>query len=110
MVLEYISKIMQISNELKVPSFIYSWMTNIAHGDLNQAQGADFTYETFIRSLDLNNTILFFMSDHGYRYGEIRQTFVGWYEDKLPNFWVYLPPSVRKNFPSWEESLKINTK
>lgn len=62
----------------------------------------------FWQSLDLNDTILFFISDHGYRYGPIRQTFAGWYEDKLPNFWVYLPPGIRASHPKWADALALN--
>lgn len=89
--------------------FIYTWLTNLAHGDLNAAQFADESYLKFLQNLDLSNTILFFMSDHGYRYGMIRETFAGWQEDKLPNFWIYLPERIRQQFPTWLPAVKQNS-
>lgn len=33
----------------------------------------------------------------------------GWYEDKLPTQWVYLPPSFRQKYPDWLSALKTNS-
>jgi hypothetical protein len=92
------------------PVFIHSWMTSLAHLDINGARFADAKVAAFLQSQDLSNTILIFMSDHGQRYGAIRETLAGWYEDKLPILSIYIPPSVRHKFPSWKESLIFNSK
>ena len=107
--LKYIREALHSSIEKKIPLFLLAWLTNLSHGDMNAVNEAEGVYMDFLSSLDLNNTILFFMSDHGVRYGRVRQTLSGWYEDKLPNFWVYLPASLRAQFPNWLEALKANS-
>ncbi|ODM97355.1 hypothetical protein Ocin01_09323, partial [Orchesella cincta] len=64
----------------------------------------------FLETVNKTNTLLVFMSDHGDRYGKFRETSLGWYEDKLPTMWIYLPPLIREKFPSWDQSLKINSR
>lgn len=58
----------------------------------------------------LENTILYLISDHGYRFLEIRSTTIGWFEDKLPALWIKLPPAVIKEHPSWMDSLQANSR
>lgn len=65
MILQYINDLLKLSTKQYTPLFLYSWLTNMAHNDVNAAQFGDKTYANFIRNADLNNTILFFMSDHG---------------------------------------------
>jgi hypothetical protein len=50
------------------------------------------------------------MGDHGYRFGQFRQTILGFYEDKLPNLWIFLPPWVREKYPKWQTALEINSR
>jgi hypothetical protein len=111
----YAEDVFLMTSKLNKSAFVYSWSTNLAHLDPTGPRGApDKSYAQFLsRTLlekngNSKNTILFFMSDHGYRYGSIRQTFPGWYEDKLPTFWVYLPPAVKARFPEWTRALKKN--
>ncbi|ODN02078.1 hypothetical protein Ocin01_04570 [Orchesella cincta] len=106
---KYIGDLLSMSARNETPVFIYTWLTNLAHGDLNAARHADESYLQFLKSLDLSNTILFFMSDHGYRYGMIRETFPGWQEDKLPNMWVHIPKNIQKQFPTWLPSIEKNS-
>ena len=108
--LQYINDLLNVSKEKRIPVFLYSWMTNLAHEDINSAKHGDGIYADFLKRADLDNTILFFMSDHGYRYGSIRQTFPGWYEEKLPNLWIRLPLTLRHRFPDWQKYLKLNSR
>ena len=108
--LKYIRDALHTSIGKNIPLFLMAWLSNLSHANMNALNGADGIYADFLKSSDLNNTILFFMSDHGSRYGEFRQTLPGWYEDKLPNFWVYLPSSLRQQFPDWLEAVKVNSR
>ncbi|CAL8110909.1 unnamed protein product [Orchesella dallaii] len=93
------------------PVFVHSWLTSLAHHNYNNLQFGDDSISSFVESLgEMTNTIFFFMSDHGQRYGPIRETPQGWYEDKLPTNWVYIPPKFRDRYPEWYESLQENAK
>ncbi|ODM90047.1 30S ribosomal protein S4 [Orchesella cincta] len=95
----------------KAPVFVHSWLTSLAHHNYNNIRFGDDSISTFIQSLgETTNTIFFFMSDHGQRFGPIRETSQGWYEDKLPTQWVYIPPKLREQFPDWHSSLQENAK
>lgn len=50
------------------------------------------------------------MSDHGYRFGSFRETFLGFYEESLPFFFFRLPPSMKNSYPDWYTNLKRNSK
>jgi len=56
-----------------------------------------------------NNTLILFISDHGYRFGSFRETFLGFYEESLPFFYLRIPPSLKARFPNWYERLKENS-
>ena len=54
------------------------------------------------------NTIIIFMSDHGYNFGEISQTPQGFYEGSLPFFYLRLPEELKMKYPEWAENLRRN--
>lgn len=58
----------------------------------------------------LDNTIVIFLSDHGMRYGEIRNYFTGWLEERLPFLFIWLPESFKLKYPNFAENLRINQK
>lgn len=55
-----------------------------------------------------SNALLLFISDHGYRFGKFRETFLGFYEEALPFFFVRMPSSMKKRHPEWYQNLKVN--
>lgn len=61
-------------------------------------------------SANPDNTIIIFMSDHGYRFGSFRETFLGFYEESLPFFFFRLPPSLKARYPGWYSNLKRNSR
>lgn len=56
----------------------------------------------------LNETMVVLLSDHGMRWGPIRNTFVGWYEERLPFLYVWLPEWFRVERPDAYPSLLAN--
>ena len=46
----------------------------------------------------LDNTLLIFFSDHGFRYGPLRQTHTGEVENRLPFIFIHLPKDFNKTF------------
>ncbi|CAN8008487.1 unnamed protein product [Ixodes pacificus] len=63
---------------------------------MQQVAAADDDFVSFLSELltdgHLDNTFLFFFSDHGHRFDSIRETFVGRIEERLP-FFALRPPS-----------------
>lgn len=58
----------------------------------------------------LENTLLLVMSDHGYRFGDVRSTTSGWFEDKLPMMYVKLGNKLAKDHSDWLNALESNSK
>lgn len=55
-----------------------------------------------------NDTMIVLLSDHGMRWGPIRNTFVGWYEERLPFLYLWLPEWFREERPEAYSSLRAN--
>ncbi|XP_052098690.1 uncharacterized protein LOC127733361 [Mytilus californianus] len=56
----------------------------------------------------LNNTIIFFYSDHGIRFGQFRQTFIGQMEERLPFLFIILPQWFKVKYPEIYTNCKTN--
>jgi membrane-anchored protein YejM (alkaline phosphatase superfamily) len=114
MILNYLESSMDVAYQSQSPIFTISWATTVSHDDINGIRHVDIKYSSFLtRLIDkgyMDNTILIFMGDHGYRFGKFRESLLGYFEDKLPNMWITLPPRVQKRFPEWQRSLEINSK
>ncbi|KAJ8983427.1 hypothetical protein NQ317_005892 [Molorchus minor] len=87
--LEYIKKFKQ---------FAIFWLllgASLSHDFLNKPSLGDDDYYAFFKALKkeghLESTALFFISDHGIRWGDIRQTYQGRMEERLPFVILYLP-------------------
>lgn len=94
------------------PFFSLFWMNSFSHNDLNTPSAMDGRILKFFQDLKrtgaLNNTIVLFLSDHGMRFGKIRETYIGWIEERLPFVYFWIPESFKKAFPAKYHSLKIN--
>jgi len=105
---------MDVGHMNKTPVFASSWSTTVSHDSNTGIQLLDQPYQEFLlRLIDkgyLQNTVMFFMGDHGYRFGKLRETLMGFYEDKLPNMWIYVGPKVKERFPMWEKALQTNAR
>ena len=53
----------------------------------------------------LKNTLVIFFSDHGFRYGALRQTHTGEVENRLPFIYIHLPEKFNTEY---EENLRQN--
>lgn len=56
----------------------------------------------------LNNSAVIFFSDHGLRFGPVRQLMVGWFEERLPFMFIWLPSWFKRQHPEIVQNLKIN--
>lgn len=95
-----------------VLSFGFFWGTSLTHDYLNLGQQGDLDYKTFLESLYdggiMNNTVLVFMSDHGIRWGGIRQTYQGYLEERLPFLFVVYPEWFKIKYTTAISNLKKN--
>lgn len=77
------------------PFFAFSYLVEISHDFSQQVGAADDDFVEFLDYLrsngHLENTFLFFLSDHGHRFDSIRSTFVGRIEERLPFFALAIP-------------------
>ncbi len=114
-ILSYVeSIILDLGQKHKTPIFSLAWSTTGTHGYLNYLQLIDNDYTEFMTRLEqkgiLENSIVIFMGNHGYRYGEFRNTLMGSFEVNLPNMWILLPSWIKKEFPEWQTALEINSR
>ena len=109
-VLDYLHKFVQTyRNE---PCFAFTFITRLTHEDVNNAGAADEPYFNFFSKLHkeglLTNTVLLFYSDHGMRFGKIRETYIGKLEERLPFMYMSVPKWLRKTYPFLEKNLRVN--
>ncbi|RUS82218.1 hypothetical protein EGW08_010032 [Elysia chlorotica] len=111
-VLDYVTDFSRVFKDK--PHFGFTFITRMTHDDMSMVSSADYAYVKFLRRFKeeghLNNTVLIFFSDHGYRFGRMRNTYVGKVEERLPFFYLVFPPSFREKYPDIVKNLKINYK
>ncbi|KAI4464208.1 hypothetical protein MML48_3g00011732 [Holotrichia oblita] len=95
------------------PYFGFFWSSSLSHDFLNKPKLGDEFFEGFISRLYqkklLQNTVFIFMSDHGIRWGDIRSTFQGRIEERLPFIHIYIPEWYRNDFPLAYSNLARNS-
>jgi membrane-anchored protein YejM (alkaline phosphatase superfamily) len=114
MITNYLESTLDAATASRTPVFTISWATATSHFDVNGISLVDVTYANFLNRIIqkgyLNKTVLIVLGDHGYQFGKYRKTKIGYYENRLPNMWIGLPPHIQKRFPHWQRSLEINSK
>ena len=92
--------------------FSVQLIIRLTHDYIERTAGADNIYYTFLEKLAendlLTNTVLFFMSDHGMRFGNIRKSHIGQLEQRLPMLYIALPNIFREHFPEHLSNLRRN--
>lgn len=88
------------------------WMNSFSHNDLNMPSGMDNAMLQFFQELSdrgvNENSIIVFFSDHGIRFGKIRNTKIGWLEERLPFIYIHVPKWFREQFAQEYRNLQIN--
>lgn len=92
--------------------FALFWMNSFSHNSVNSPSAMDerlfHFWRDLLRSGALRNTMVLFLSDHGMRFGKIRETEVGWLEERLPFINVWLPEAFRQRYPDLERGMRLN--
>ncbi|KAF6209146.1 hypothetical protein GE061_014890 [Apolygus lucorum] len=88
-------------------TFSQFWMNNFS-----PTLALDSKIVLFLKKLaesgTMNTTMIFFLSDHGTRYGKIRETFLGYLGDRLPFMYVWVPKWWQKAYPTKMKNLERN--
>ena len=96
------------------PHFGFTFISTLTHDKVKNARFADFQYIDFFRQFKssghFNNTVIFFFSDHGMRYGKSRTTFLGNLEERLPFNFLIFPDWFSKKYPQLSKNLRTNSK
>jgi len=94
------------------PHASFNFITRLTHEDVRKAAAADRPYEQFLRRLHdgglLDRTFLMLYSDHGMRFGDLRRTYVGKLEERLPFVVVRLPPRLSRAHRRMSDALRVN--
>lgn len=95
------------------PYFAQAFLTRLSHESLNSIGMGDELYLNFFKALKeeklLNRTVVIFYSDHGIRFGDIRQTYVGKLEERLPFLYMIMPEGYKSRNPSAFAHLVTNS-
>ena len=96
----FIEKMNMDSNK-KTPYFSFNWLTEYTHDNIDVDPGLDVALKSFLSRLmsegHLNNTIVFFLSDHGNKLTTYSSTENGKRERILPLLSIRLPRTVVSN-------------
>jgi hypothetical protein len=88
------------------------WTNSFSHEDLSMVSAMDTKVKFYLEQLEvrgiLNSSIVIFFSDHGMRFGPIRNHFTGWLEERLPFFFIWLPQHFRDQHPDIVNALRVN--
>ncbi|KAJ8676022.1 hypothetical protein QAD02_011808 [Eretmocerus hayati] len=94
------------------PSFGFFWTNHVSHENMNGPSSVDFDFMKKLHELEqagvTNDSMIIILSDHGMRYGDVRATSVGWYEERLPFIYISLPDWFIAQEPDAYNALRIN--
>ncbi|XP_037732918.1 uncharacterized protein LOC119563522 [Drosophila subpulchrella] len=88
------------------------WTNTFSHNDFSMPSAMDEKMVKYMRTLDKNglmdNTIIIFFSDHGSRFGPLRQLDSGFVEERLPFIYIRVPRWIREKYPKLLHNLQVN--
>lgn len=95
------------------PTFGIFWMNTFSHDEINAPRSMDLKMREFFGDLDqskvLEDSFVIFLSDHGIRSGQIRETPSGWFEERMPANFISVPKKFKEEFPDRYKNLKENS-
>ncbi|XP_050506437.1 uncharacterized protein LOC126884531 [Diabrotica virgifera virgifera] len=98
----------------KTPGFGLFWMNTFSHENVNCPSSMDDDFELYFKKLaakgHMDDSIIIFFSDHGFRFGKIRLTPTGWLEERLPFMYIWVPERFRMAHAESYQILAENSK
>lgn len=90
------------------------WSNSLTHDNEDFIQRADPFLHSMLHDLHvskkLEDTFVILLSDHGIRWGALRETLIGRYEERLPMLYIIPPRRFRHNYPEAYENLQANSR
>lgn len=90
------------------------WIGTQTHDTWNSPPTFDVFVAKFLRDLKttgvFDNTFVIFLGDHGIRFGIARYQIECYLEERLPMFFMHVPPKFKKNHLQKYVNLKLNEK
>ncbi|KAH8249612.1 hypothetical protein KR032_010890 [Drosophila birchii] len=94
------------------PIFGFLWSNSFTHDYYQGATALDKLFRKYLRSFEeahlFERSIVILMSDHGHRYNLLREVASGYFEERMPMMFIYIPPWFRRKYPDLVENLKKN--
>ncbi|GFU12034.1 uncharacterized protein NPIL_483021 [Nephila pilipes] len=94
------------------PHFAFAMVSTMTHDVLNYAGWADEPTLHLLEDLSdmgaLNNSFFVLFSDHGIRFGDIRLTYIGKFEERMPLMYIHFPKWFLDQYPDYAKNLRIN--
>lgn len=94
------------------PYFGLFWMNTFSHNDISTTSSMDKRIKEYLQRMKklgiLDESLVIFFSDHGMRFGRIRELLTGWFEERLPFIFFSFPPWFKDSYPDLVENFKIN--
>ncbi|XP_055951728.1 uncharacterized protein LOC129987815 isoform X1 [Argiope bruennichi] len=94
------------------PYIAFAMVSTITHDYLNHAGWEDqptvHILENLLNMGALNNSLLVLFSDHGLRFGQIRYTYIGKFEERMPFMYIHAPKWFLDQYPQYAKNLEIN--
>ncbi|XP_064454853.1 uncharacterized protein LOC135366129 [Ornithodoros turicata] len=92
--------------------FSYTWISDITHDNFHGPGYADASFRATFQSLEdagvMNRSVVVFLSDHGFRTGDVRLLLTGKYEERLPFCFLMFPSAFHMKYPDVVENLRKN--
>ncbi|EDX05585.1 GD21718 [Drosophila simulans] len=94
------------------PMFGFLWSNSFTHDYYEGATALDNLLWKYLKSFEESNlfqkSIVILMSDHGHRYNTLRRASTGYFEERMPMMFIYLPPWFRREYPHLATNLGKN--
>uniref|UniRef100_T1GHE4 Sulfatase N-terminal domain-containing protein n=1 Tax=Megaselia scalaris TaxID=36166 RepID=T1GHE4_MEGSC len=94
------------------PYFGFFWTNTFSHQSISDPSSMDVKILEYLQNFSnsgvLNDTIVFFFSDHGMRFGPTRSSTLGHYEERLPFMFIWLPTWIKETYPEFVTALTVN--
>ncbi|KAF8770959.1 hypothetical protein HNY73_018426 [Argiope bruennichi] len=96
----------------KRPYFAFAMQSSLTHDYFNHAGYADFPTIKLLEDLwDYgadNNSVIVLFGDHGLRFGAIRSTYIGKFEERMPFMYIHFPEWFLEQYPEIAKNLRNN--